>query len=234
LRPYPNSFEDINYLISKESWESWTEKLYTPEDLTDENISGQSRLLDAEAYKTLQYATHRLRLSLPPGRIYGIKLTSSDYSMRLYINGEEIDSVGVPGETRETTVPRVQNRVYYFSAELGEAELVVQAANFVHAADGAWPPDFYIGSHENITTQNTVSAALAFLVVGYLLTAFFDHLEAFVKDIFRFICFAQRKPTRGNVSRPFCKSRRAGEIKHSTKQKKRCERIFYSSPAAFA
>lgn len=172
-----NNFDDTNYLISKESWESWPEKLYTPDDLT--NLAGQTRFIEESEYKNIEYATHRLRLNLPPGGIYGIKLTSSDFSMRLYINGEEIDSVGVPGETRETTVPRVQTRVYYFASGSGEIELVVQAANFVHATDGAWPPDFYIGLQKNITRQNNISVALSFVIVGYLLTAFFDHLGLF-------------------------------------------------------
>lgn len=192
-----SSFDDTNYLIAKESWESWPEKLYTPDKLNDKNIAGQSRLLDAGDYSVIQYATHRLRLNLPPGKTYGVKFTSSDYSMVFHVNGVKLDSVGVPGETRETTVPRVKSRVFYFISKDGEAELVVQAANFVHAADGAWPPDFCIGTQDNITRQNNVANALSFLLAlmdKNLLRLFFPEYNWFIairlEYIIHFLTFA--------------------------------------------
>lgn len=73
-----NSFDDTNYLISKESWESWSEKLYTPDDLTDESIAGQSHFLGAEEYETLQYATHRPPTLFMPLTAYGRRISASE------------------------------------------------------------------------------------------------------------------------------------------------------------
>jgi hypothetical protein len=93
-------FEDTIYRYVGE-WETYPEKLYTPEDFAGGAATGRANV---QSYRTIQFATYRLRLTLPPGQTYGISLTSSDYSMRIFIGGAKTDSVGVPGSTRESTV----------------------------------------------------------------------------------------------------------------------------------
>ena len=132
-------------------WESWPEALYTPEDFAGGTVAAAPRILAEEDYKSIPYATHRLRLTLPPGQTYGISMLTSEYAMRIYIDGVETDSADSPGTTRERTEHRALERTYYFAAQSGEVEIIVQAANFVHAKGGGWPPRFYIGTAENMT-----------------------------------------------------------------------------------
>lgn len=156
-------------------WESWPERLYAPAEL----YRGFPRQSDTVDYSGVQYITHRLRLALPDGVIYAITMTSADFSMRIFINGAEIDSVGEPGTTRETTVSRVLEKTYVFTPVDGTVEIVIQAANFVHSKAGCRPPVFYIGKHGDITRFVDAGTSMGFLVTGCLLAGFFYHLGLF-------------------------------------------------------
>jgi len=126
------------------AWESWPEALFTPDDFTGSQIQMEPVTLTNDDYMVVQYVTHRLRLKLPPGKTYGMSVPSSDYAMRLFINGEEIDSVGVPAASREEAVPRTDTRVYHFVPQSEEVTLIVQTSNFVHR-DGCYPPNIAVG-----------------------------------------------------------------------------------------
>ncbi|GHU89802.1 hypothetical protein FACS1894202_08610 [Clostridia bacterium] len=87
--------------------------------------------------------------------------------------------MGTPGDTRETTVPRVQEKTYFFTPQGETVEILSQAANFVHGNDGGWPPDIIIGTPENIQRHITKLTAFRFAEVGCLLTAALYHLGLF-------------------------------------------------------
>lgn len=113
-------------------WESWPEKLYTPEDFTSGRVTDEWVRLTNTNYRRIQYATHRLTLKLPAGQLYALYVRSSDFSMRLFIDGAMVGTVGVPGDSRETTTPRVLETTYFFTPQKETAEIIVQTANFVH------------------------------------------------------------------------------------------------------
>jgi len=161
------------------SWESYPEKLYTPEDFESGGVSESSVPSGALDYTSDQYATHITRFFVPAGKTYAIFMRSSDYAMRLYINGEEIDCVGVPGTSREETTPRVLERVYAFTPEGDAVTLIAQTANFVHK-DGAYPPEFTIGSVMNISRHTNKTLLFTLLITGCLLTAALYHLGIYI------------------------------------------------------
>lgn len=172
-------FDDTIYRISASSWESWPEKLYTPQDFSSGNGLEAPQFLDASVYKNLTHATHRLIVKLPPGKTYGISMLSSEYAMRMYVDGTELSRIGMPGETRAETEHRALECTYYFTAQGDKTEIIVQAANFVHAKGGAWPPQIDLGTADNITRWDTVNTSVSFLIVGFLLMAFLYHIGLF-------------------------------------------------------
>ncbi|MDR1643964.1 MAG: sensor histidine kinase [Clostridiales bacterium] len=187
-------FENTVYL-SKDYWESWPERLYTPEDFASGAVTEPPRFLESDDFTRIQFATHRLTLRLPPGKTYGLSMTTSDFAMRLFIDSVEIDSVGIPGATREETVPRVLKKEYYFSPQAETVELVVQASNFVHR-QGAWYPGFTIGSLENIASRAGRDVFLSALIFGCLIAMALDHMSLFVLNrkwksalLFSICCF---------------------------------------------
>jgi len=164
--------------ITAPCWESWPEKLYAPEMLKEAEASVPQDTLD---YNKIQYATHRLRLTLPPGEVYGISLYSTDYSMRLYIDGVETVVVGHPGTTREETVPQMRDGVYYFQPAGETTEVVVHSANFVHEI-GCRPPVLTIGTADCITVHTQNQNLKTGVVFGCLMTACLYHLAIFLMD----------------------------------------------------
>ncbi|MFT3982899.1 MAG: sensor histidine kinase [Lachnospiraceae bacterium] len=167
-------FENTVYRTA-DYWESWPEALYTPSDLAD-GIVPDFRFVERQEYKSITHATHRLLLTLPAGQTYGISMLTSEYAMRIYVDGAEIDSVGIPGDTRESTEHRSLEKVYYFTPQSDTVQILIQTSNFVHDKGGAWPPTFTIGTAQNISQRNNASIAVSFLIVGCLLMASLYHL----------------------------------------------------------
>lgn len=159
-------------------WQSYPEKLYTPGDLERSGIAPPVSAGSIDYTKT-QYATHVMTLRLPVGKTYGLYLRTADYSMRLFVNGEELDLAGAPGTTREETTPRVLERVYAFTPQSGTTAIVLQTANFVHR-EGAQPPRIAIGNYLDIQSRATKDLFMAFLVIGCLLAASLYHLGIFL------------------------------------------------------
>lgn len=170
-------FQNSVYYHFDGYWESYPERLYTPEDFAGGQTGSPVARADAD-YRVIQYATHRIRLKLPEGEALGIYMKSADYSMRIFIDGRLAGAVGNPAETAEETVPRVLERAYYFTPESDEVEIVVQAANFVHR-EGAYPPNFYIGRADNIGALASYNSVMSALLIGGLITAALYHLGLF-------------------------------------------------------
>ena len=160
-------------------WESYPEKLYTPEDFAAGAVIEQPFSYNEMDYSRIQYATHRLRITLLPGRTYGLQMQSADFSMRFFIDGVEVDCVGVPGDTREATIPRTLKRVYIFNSESGKVDIIVQAANFVHR-EGAYPPNLFIGSVDNIIRKNDRKLFNISALFFCLITSSLYHFGLFV------------------------------------------------------
>ncbi len=170
-----SDFKNTVYTIAP-VWDSWPDKLYAPGDLVGAEAPVPHESLD---YKQTEYATHRLRISLSPGVIYGLSYYSSDYSMRLYIDGIEAASAGSPGTSREETQPLVHKLVTYFSPQSETVELVVQAANFVHG-EGSRAPTLTIGSADSIARYERNADLKVGLVFGCLMTACLHYLVIFL------------------------------------------------------
>jgi signal transduction histidine kinase len=174
-----SDLEDTIY-TGASHWDSWPDKFYSPADFESGAVTDAPVQFTDADYKRIQYATHRLTLMLPAGQLYALYVRSSDFSMRLYIDGVEIDSIGTPGDTRETTEPRVLEKTYFFTPESEAVEIIVQVANFVHGKNGCQPPELTIGTPENILTHTGKLSAFRFAEIGCLITAALYHLGLFL------------------------------------------------------
>lgn len=168
-------FTDTIYTTSP-VWDSWPEKLYAPEELGEAEAPVPHYTLD---YAQREYATHRLTLKLIPGVTYALSYYSSDYSMRLFIDGVEAASAGVPGTSKESTQPLVRKLVTYFTPQSETTELVVQAANFVHD-EGARAPKLTFGTAANIALYERNADLKVGVVFGCLMTACLYYLAIFL------------------------------------------------------
>jgi DNA-binding CsgD family transcriptional regulator len=154
---------------SNQFWECWPDAYHTPADFANGLVTEPGRPRGEMDFFTTQYFTHRVRFILPPDKTYGFMMRSVDYSMRIFINGELIDSVGNPGQSREETIPRTLRRTYYAEPQSGEVEIILHIANFVHR-EGAYPPRLFFGTADSIAQRNDAdmlkSSALFFFLIG--------------------------------------------------------------------
>ena len=103
-----------------------------------EEISGSMRLET--------HLTSRMRILFPSDGWYAFARPSLDFSHRLYVNGEWMLNIGVPGDSRETAIPQTGRIIFTTKAVDGEIELVQQSSNFVHRQASHQHHDWVIGA----------------------------------------------------------------------------------------
>lgn len=121
------------------------------------------------------FGTQRMVLRLPPGQVYAIAMKNASYAQRLFIDGKEYTSAGIPGDSAETTLPKTLRYVEAFMPTGDTTEIIIHYANFVHADGGSiYPMD--IGLAGNITRgeqliavrETAVDTALAVAMLFFI------------------------------------------------------------------
>jgi signal transduction histidine kinase len=120
-----------------------------------------------------------MKLHLPQQKVYGFFMSTADYSMRLYINGEEIDLVGIPGTNREETTPRVLERIYSFTPDTDTTVLVMQTADFTYYASMS-PPLVSFGEYQVAEYVYNKNWMMLFMKIGILSGAALMHFGTFI------------------------------------------------------
>jgi len=178
---------DVAY-ISAECFDWYPGSLYTPDDFA----SGVTQ--DPQPIETNpeQYGAYRLVLNdLMPGKVYGLSGYSATYAQKVWVDGVLLSSVGEPGDSLETTTPKTNYFTIYFMAGSKQTEIVIQRADFVHAAGGQLYP-LYFGEQSLISQLNDGIKARGFVVVGCMLMAalFFFGIFLFFKSRLHFLWFS--------------------------------------------
>ncbi|RFZ77477.1 hypothetical protein DS742_18150 [Lacrimispora amygdalina] len=147
--------------------------LYTPEDVEQGRPAQWTPESEnpSELQEWENYGTYRMTLTLPAGRAYGISAYSAMYSQRLYVNGEELSVVGIPGATVETTLPDTNHYTVYFTPDTDQTEILIQVANF-HHSDGGGLLDLTLGTAQNIGARDMSAQMRIHILVGFIVTAF--------------------------------------------------------------
>jgi PAS domain S-box-containing protein len=85
------------------------------------------------------FATYRLKVLLK-GVQQSLALRFHDMgtAYTVYVNGQLLGSVGVPGKDRETTVPRYYPQVMRIVESTDHLDIVFHVSNFHHRRGGAW------------------------------------------------------------------------------------------------
>ena len=141
--------------------------LYTPEDFAA-GVAGEPS--DFKEEKTYRFYTYRLVFELEQGEVYGISAFSGTYAHTLWVDGKILSSVGIPGDSEETTVAKINHIAVYFTAQEGQTEIVIQRADFTSATYGRLYPQF-LGKQSLISNQNEGLILRNAIVIGSMLTA---------------------------------------------------------------
>src|SRR5512139_2659565 len=95
--------------------------------------------LDRQELPGYGYATYRLTILLGKSRPpLAIKIMEVSTAYRLFIDQDEAASVGLAGESMETTVPRQYPVLLAFTPVSDRVVLLIQVSNFHHRRGGLW------------------------------------------------------------------------------------------------
>jgi len=166
--------------ISHTSFLYYQNELYTPEDFKLGKTTKKPYDFDGVNGRVDpgDYGTYSIVLNLPGKGVYGLSSYSAMYSQRLFINGIEYPSYGVPGKTAETTIPQTRHYTVYFTPDDGKAEIVILFANFSHADYGGIVP-LYVGTQERIMERDAIAQQRIHILAGSTITAFLFFLGMF-------------------------------------------------------
>ena len=98
----------------------------------------------------------------------GVNLPVFDSSYDIYINGKYLGGNGIPGKSREETVPEYKRNFYRIDPESDTLTIIINVANFHHRRGGFWLP-MKIGTFTEVQTRLANEWAGEWMVISLLL-----------------------------------------------------------------
>ncbi|MCB1144727.1 MAG: sensor histidine kinase [Leptospiraceae bacterium] len=184
-------FPTMGVVALKGEWEFYWMEQYTPDDFKKESItplhyihepSGwNDHTLNGKKLPGQGYATHRLKVKLPPGTkgVYGIRRNHVSNAYQLWINGRLLLSDGQVGKSRELTIPKNTTQSNFFLVEEDELDIVVQISNFHHRSGGAWEP-LYLGTSVEMEQFSRMKLGIDLFIIGSIFIMSLYHIGLFI------------------------------------------------------
>ena len=136
--------------------------------------------VNAEKIPGEGYATYRLRILLgKPRPRLAFKFLDMAVAFSVYVNGEKLMSAGVPGQTRELTLPQFYPQVVEFSPRSRQLDVIIQVSNFHHRKGGAWE-SILLGSKDDIWQIRHKALYYVFFLFSGILIMGIYHLALFI------------------------------------------------------
>ncbi|MEM7182370.1 MAG: adenylate/guanylate cyclase domain-containing protein [Spirochaetota bacterium] len=137
----------------------------------------------AIAQKTLDgfgYATYRLQVILDkPYKLLALRIPYQSTAYRLFINGKEAYTAGVPGKAIAKSSPIYANTLHFFSANSQKIELVFHFSNYFHRLGGMWDI-IYLGTPDVISQEKTRLLSIELITIGCLIITGFYHIGLYL------------------------------------------------------
>ena len=141
------------------------------------------------------HATYRLRAILPPmgrGELLGLRVPDLNTAYRMYVNGRQVASAGIPGTDAASTTSAFHPAIALFPAT-PELWIVIHLANFEHRKGGL-DETIELGTALNIRAERENRTAQTLFVFGCILVAgFYDLIRYLLRRSDRrslyFSCF---------------------------------------------
>ncbi|MEK8131130.1 ATP-binding protein [Paenibacillus filicis] len=137
---------------------------------------------DESAPGSQGYGTYRLLVSFDPEGDRDVKalyIPAAASSYKLWINGGLQAEIGKVGTSRGEMQPKNYARVYYFQAQPGMNEVVLQVSNFVQRKGGLWT-ELYMGDAPAVTQLRETNIVKQLVISIALLTLGGYHLALFM------------------------------------------------------
>lgn len=186
------NLEHIKTLPLDGEWEFYWEQLLTPADFTAPNknkpeLTGylqvpglwNGKVFGQNEIPVFGYATYRLVVEGIPFRgVLGLKKGNARFSSKVYVNGKELLSDGVPAEKSAEYKSGNTPQLGFFSIDGGSVEILVQVANYEYLNSGI-PVSLEIGSEDAMMHEYQKNNLLSLAVFAILWTIALVHLIFF-------------------------------------------------------
>lgn len=116
--------------------------------------------------------TYRLLIHVPEDDRYGVKLNTIRNANKVYINGRELGSAGVPSKNTDEYRFDYKKYVALENSENKQIELVILVANHDYAVGGIVSSPHFGLADQILAKQGREKFIEAFLISGYLLFSF--------------------------------------------------------------
>ena len=127
------------------------------------------------------YATYRLNIILNEKKQpLALRILEISVAYKLYVNGKYAASLGVAGDSRETTVPRQLAQVVDFRPDTNRAEIILQVSNFHHRRGGGPWEVIKVGTEKEIREINQRWFGLELILFGSIFIIALYHLGFFL------------------------------------------------------
>ena len=142
---------------------------YSSEDFATGRVDIKGVIYDNAPNTQGDYGTLRMVLKLPPDEVYAIAAKNVSYAQRLFIDGKEYPSAGIPADCAEDVVPQSRRYIEAFFPMNETTEIIIHYAAFVHADGGGLYP-MSIGHVEHVTRNEQLAVFYSTAVAAMLTT----------------------------------------------------------------
>ena len=172
-------------------WEFYWMQHLTPQDFTKTapirkkafiKVPGYWKGFELEGKKLpgYGYATYRLQIVTDkPQGPFALRTVEISNAYTIYVNGQEIDSVGQAGINRQTTVPREFPQIFDFEPRSNRIELIIQVSNFHHRRGGVWEV-IQLGREKDIRNAQEKRLSFDLFLLGSIFLMALYHLGLFM------------------------------------------------------
>jgi hypothetical protein len=126
------------------------------------------------------YVTYRLNIRLNEQK-ESLALRSLEISTayNIYVNGQKVGALGIPGNNLETTVPRHFPQIINFELKTNQMEIIFHVSNFHHRRGGLWEI-IQLGREKDIRKAEQKKLSFDLFLCGSILIMTLYHLGLFI------------------------------------------------------
>jgi len=163
-----------SYAVLTCLWDFWPNRFVDPKEASlgkapmEVMATAHWNQLNSRELSTTGFATYHLRvLGLPPGKLLGLKITCPLSAARVFVDGNEVLAMGVPGKSASDEVPRWDSAVVAISSATGSSDIVIHVSNYVDFSGGLTTP-ILLGDYKAVWAVRTSLVTLEMFELGAL------------------------------------------------------------------
>ena len=172
-------------------WEFYWQHHLMPQDFTPKIASRKTgfievpsywkdHIFDGKKFPGMGYATYRLNILLNKEKeSLALRMLEISTAYKIFVNGQKVGALGIPGNSFETTVPRQFPQIVDFELTTNQMEIFIHVSNFHHRRGGLWEI-IQLGIEKDIRQTHQKRLSFDLFLCGSILIMTLYHLGLFI------------------------------------------------------